>query len=298
MLADDDAFIGAALVDMYGKCSCMGLAMKAFCFLRAKSVVAWSSLVANYVQNNDYFAALQAFREMTLANSEVPNAVTLTTLITACARIPSLLHGKELHSAVIRRRPSEPDVFVSTALVSMYCKCGRWPEHVANDRVNDALSMIRLMGGALRNRVALNSVTMATVSSNVVNLCRSFTEGTPLLCREVWFRSSGPKQNPTSYEPKLRNDAAVTTVEAVWRCEGRLFKGSSRGRYRDMCLSFALFKLIKMRFDGYPQVEDESKSRALVRDGLLSEDNDGKRAFKVIKSELGFLRDLFHTSTL
>nr|CAD1819122.1 unnamed protein product [Ananas comosus var. bracteatus] len=128
---------------------------------------------------------------------------------------------------------------------------------------------------------------------------------------------------PPSYEPKLRNDAAVTTVEDVWRCNGKLFKGSSRGRYRDMCLSFALFKLIKRRFvgptidqllekfklsendvlilyvfnrfDGYPQVEDESKSRALVRDGLLSEDDDGKRAFEVIKSELGFLRDLFHT---
>lgn len=212
MLADDDAFIGAALVDMYGKCSCMGLAMKAFCFLRAKSVVAWSSLVANYVQNNDYFAALQAFREMTLANSEVPNAVTLTTLITACARIPSLLHGKELHSAVIRRRPSEPDVFVSTALVSMYCKCGSlayacrvmesdgrvlgsnltpmWnamiAEHVANDRVNDALSMIRLMGGALRNRVALNSVTMATVLP-ICGKSVSLLHGKELHCYAVKF---------------------------------------------------------------------------------------------------------------
>ncbi|XP_073005796.1 pentatricopeptide repeat-containing protein At2g13600-like [Typha latifolia] len=188
MFADNDTFVGAALVDMYGRCGCMGLARKAFDSLLVKSVVAWSSLIANNVQNKHPLIALGIFKEM-VASGAVPNNVTLTTLITACSCIPRLLYGKELHGAVLRRELLEQDMFLSTALISMYCKCGSlvyayhilkcdgslsgssptpmWnaiiSEHVANDRFDDALGMIRYMGQHISNRVLFNTVTFAIV---------------------------------------------------------------------------------------------------------------------------------------
>nr|CAD1819120.1 unnamed protein product [Ananas comosus var. bracteatus] len=164
------------------------------------------------------------------------------------------------------------------------------------------LSMLKIIGRIFSFRAAEKSYGTANTKLVAVYMKHEHKQGArfdPSNMEGYKYLVIGEEQQAEperpSYEPKLRNDAAVTTVEDVWRCKGRLFKGSSRGRYRDMCLSFALFKPIKMRFDGHPQVEDESKSRALIRDGLLSEHDDGKRAFEVIKSELGFLRDLFHT---
>nr|CAD1819123.1 unnamed protein product [Ananas comosus var. bracteatus] len=163
------------------------------------------------------------------------------------------------------------------------------------------LSMLKIIGRIFSFRAAEKSYGTASTKLVALYMKHEHKQGAlfdPSNMEGYNYLVIGGEQaeaEPPSYKPKLK-DAAVTTVEAVWRCNGKLFEGSSGGgRYRDMCLSFALFKLIKMRFDGYPQVEYERKSRALVHDGLLSDDDGGKRAFQVIKSELGFLRDLFHT---
>ncbi|CAL9169883.1 unnamed protein product, partial [Musa hybrid cultivar] len=94
-------------------------------------------------------------------------------------------------------------------------------------------------------------------------------------------------------------DHRVITVNKIWRCTGSLLNssGDPEGRLKDICLSFALFKLIQRRFSGYQHAESSlQKTRDFVIRGLLSNDDDAhERAFRVIEVELAFLHDYFFT---
>ncbi|KAL5697440.1 hypothetical protein ACHQM5_028579 [Ranunculus cassubicifolius] len=117
-----EAFVGCALIDFYGKCCRHELAKLVFDSMIDNCVVAWSAMIAAYVRNECPLDAIDAFRKMVLSGTE-PNCITLSTLITACANIPSLILGKEVHSYIIRQGDIKPDVFVSTSLIDMYGKC-------------------------------------------------------------------------------------------------------------------------------------------------------------------------------
>ncbi|XP_039167443.1 uncharacterized protein LOC120292941 [Eucalyptus grandis] len=100
------------------------------------------------------------------------------------------------------------------------------------------------------------------------------------------------------YHMKLDQDKLVT-IEKVWECEGRLISsrgGDPHNKLKDVCLSFALFKLLRLRYAGYslPQ-EAYKKTRNLIHHGLLSQEDGYKRAFQVIEVELTFLFDFFYT---
>ncbi|KAL5981067.1 hypothetical protein ACLOJK_028987 [Asimina triloba] len=90
--------------------------------------------------------------------------------------------------------------------------------------------------------------------------------------------------------PARINEEAVT-VERIWQCKGGLLEGGED--LKDKCLSFALFRLLVMRFRGFPlHKEHLSKTWGLMRNGLLSNKD---RAFRVIEDELSFLYDYFYT---
>lgn len=97
-------------------------------------------------------------------------------------------------------------------------------------------------------------------------------------------------------------------VEKVWQCKGKLLQlsgdGGDRGvaRRRDLCLSFALFRMLRLRFAAdhvghinFPLQYD--KCRDFVVKGLLANDEDLGRAFRVIEAELGFLFDFFYAQS-
>ncbi|XP_006645492.1 uncharacterized protein LOC102714141 [Oryza brachyantha] len=92
-------------------------------------------------------------------------------------------------------------------------------------------------------------------------------------------------------------------VEKVFQCEGKLLRlsGGDRGaaRRRDLCLSFALFKMLRLRFavDHVGNIDfhfQSKKCRDFVVKGLLADDQDLDRAFRVVEAELGFLFDFFY----
>ncbi|XP_064938768.1 uncharacterized protein LOC135592941 [Musa acuminata AAA Group] len=93
-------------------------------------------------------------------------------------------------------------------------------------------------------------------------------------------------------------DHRVITVNKIWRCTGSLLNssGDPEGRLKDICLSFALFKLIQRRFSGYQHAESSlQKTRDFVIRGLLSNDDDAhERAFRVIENKLGQFSLLEH----
>ncbi|CAK8569969.1 unnamed protein product [Lathyrus sativus] len=116
-----DSFVSSALVDMYGKCGHLKMAIEVFEQMPKKSVVAWNSMIMGYGFKGDCFSCIQLFKRM--YNEGVkPTLTTLSSIIMACSRSVQLLEGKFVHGYIIRNR-IQPDIFINSSLMDLYFKC-------------------------------------------------------------------------------------------------------------------------------------------------------------------------------
>eukprot|EP01018_Ginkgo_biloba_P001596 Gb_35886 [translate_table: standard] len=128
-------FVGNALVDMYAKCGSMQNACCVFDKMPQRDVVSWTTMIAAYAQNGLGEKALKIFRCMQLASVK-PDSKTFTSVLPACANLAALELGKEIHEEIIRNG-FHSDVFVGSALVDMYAKCGSIENaHTVFDRMH------------------------------------------------------------------------------------------------------------------------------------------------------------------
>ncbi|CAK7324859.1 unnamed protein product [Dovyalis caffra] len=159
----EDLFVGNALVDMYAKCGMVDEASKVFERIREKDVVSWNAMVTGYSQIGRFEDALGLFQKMREENIELnvvswsaviagyaqrglgcatldvfremqgcgskPNEITLVSLLSGCASVGALLHGKETHCYAIKCMLNfegsdlEDDLMVINALIDVYAKC-------------------------------------------------------------------------------------------------------------------------------------------------------------------------------
>lgn len=110
-----------ALVDMYAKCGEMDEAQLVFGKMIDKDVITWTTMVNGYISNGDVNGAIKMCQLMQFEGIR-PNAVTLASLLAACASLPDLKLGKCFHGWAIRHK-IESDVNVETALIDLYAKC-------------------------------------------------------------------------------------------------------------------------------------------------------------------------------
>ncbi|XP_073132364.1 pentatricopeptide repeat-containing protein At5g27110 [Henckelia pumila] len=117
-----DAYVSAALVDMYGKCGCLEKAREVFNEIPNKSLVSWNTMIGGYSQIGDSFSCIKLLVRM---NQEklMPNSTTLSSLVMSCAKSAHLLHGKFIHGYILRKNV-ECDIFIRSSLIDMYFKCG------------------------------------------------------------------------------------------------------------------------------------------------------------------------------
>lgn len=119
---ETDVFIANSLIDMYAKSGHPSKASHVFYLMPEKNVVSWNAMVANFAQNSLELSAIELVRQMQI-DGEIPNVVTFTNVLPACARMGFLHHGKEIHARLIHMG-CYFDLFVSNALTDMYAKCG------------------------------------------------------------------------------------------------------------------------------------------------------------------------------
>lgn len=83
----------------------------------------------------------------------------------------------------------------------------------------------------------------------------------------------------------------------VWQCDGKLLSSDSGAQLKDLCLSYALFKLLRQRYFGMVCAEASlPETHDFVFKGLLSAEDRYEIAFKIVEVELGFLHDYFFTT--
>uniref|UniRef100_A0A2N9H8A1 Pentacotripeptide-repeat region of PRORP domain-containing protein n=1 Tax=Fagus sylvatica TaxID=28930 RepID=A0A2N9H8A1_FAGSY len=111
------------MIDGYARIGNVLVARYFFDQMPLQNVVSWNMMLALYVRSKDYNECLRLFDSMIEGGEAKPNEATLVSVLTACANLGSLDRGKWVHSC-LKNNGIEPDVLLSTALLTMYVKCG------------------------------------------------------------------------------------------------------------------------------------------------------------------------------
>lgn len=118
----DKATVINALIHMYGKCGMMRDAYLLFESVKDKDVIAWNSIISGCSSNGSAYEAITLFHQM---RSEClqPDAVTMVSVLTACASYGALIVCSSLHTYSIKVGVLSC-IYVGTALLNFYAKCG------------------------------------------------------------------------------------------------------------------------------------------------------------------------------
>ncbi|PIA34173.1 hypothetical protein AQUCO_03800032v1 [Aquilegia coerulea] len=120
---DDNVFVVTGLIDMYAKCE--RILEAEYLFMKVsdkKNHVLWSAMVTGYSQNGDGLRAIECFRDMR-GEDVGTNQFTFPSVLTACAAMSAHVFGRQVHCCIIQSGFGV-NVFVNSALVDMYAKCG------------------------------------------------------------------------------------------------------------------------------------------------------------------------------
>jgi pentatricopeptide repeat protein len=249
-----DACVVTALIDMYGKCgladeivrvfseschmdvaSCNALvaglsrnglvseALRLFRQFLARgvqlNVVSWTSIVACCVQNGKDLEAVELFREMQAQGIE-PNSVTIPCVLPAFGNVAALMHGRSAHCFALRKGFLH-DVYVCSALVDMYAKCGR----VRNARTifdgmpsRNAVSWNAMIGGYAMHGEAQNAVQLF----DSMLMCEQKPDTVTFTCvlaacsqaglTEVGRRYFNKMQHEFGISPRMEHYACMVTL--------------------------------------------------------------------------------------
>ncbi|MCL7034322.1 hypothetical protein MKW94_003856 [Papaver nudicaule] len=115
-----------ALIAGFSKVGDPEMALQTFRSMRVHGAepdtVSWTSVISGFVQNFQCVEAFDTFKQM-LGSGARPSSFTISGLLPACAIMADSKYGKEIHGYALVNGVEE-DIFVSSALVDMYSKCG------------------------------------------------------------------------------------------------------------------------------------------------------------------------------
>ncbi|KAJ9183841.1 hypothetical protein P3X46_007647 [Hevea brasiliensis] len=119
---DGNDFVGTALIDMYAKSRCLEDADVAFNRLTNRDLFTWTVIITGFAQSDQAEKAVK-YLGLMLRGGIKPNEFTLASCLSGCSSVAALGNGQQLHSVAIKSGHFG-DVFVASALVDMYGKCG------------------------------------------------------------------------------------------------------------------------------------------------------------------------------
>eukprot|EP01018_Ginkgo_biloba_P008631 Gb_28772 [translate_table: standard] len=117
-----DIFLGNKLVVMYAKCGSLVDARRLLDEMPKRNVASWTPIIAAYSKHGHDEEALALHYQMQQTGIQ-PDQFTFATILPVYANLAVLEHGKKVHQDIIRSG-FESDIFVGSALVDMYIKCG------------------------------------------------------------------------------------------------------------------------------------------------------------------------------
>lgn len=179
-----NGYVRARMIDLFEKNSCFEDALKVFYDVSCENVVCWNAIISGAVRNAENLVALDIFHQMGHGNL-VPNTFTFSSVLTACAALDELDTGKVIQSWVIKLGAG--DIFVSTAIVDLYAKCGEMGEAVKEfsqmparnvvswtaiisgfTKKNDSVNALKFFKDMINMKEEINTYTLTSVISACV----------------------------------------------------------------------------------------------------------------------------------
>ncbi|KAI9124223.1 hypothetical protein K1719_005523 [Acacia pycnantha] len=117
-------FVGSALIDLYSKFSNVKDAALVFDEIPQKNTICVNALLAGYGEAGLWVQELELIRKMPMLKLKCDH-FTLSAALRACAGLSAIEMGRQVHSFLLRAVQNiDSDVFLLSALVEMYGKCG------------------------------------------------------------------------------------------------------------------------------------------------------------------------------
>ncbi|KAB2071358.1 hypothetical protein ES319_A08G216500v1 [Gossypium barbadense] len=117
---------GNALILGFGQNGEVAKARRVFDQMMVKDDATWSAVIKVYERKGFELKALDLFILMQKEGIR-PKFPSLITILSVCASLASLDHGRQVHAQLVRSRFDEA-VYVSSVLLTMYIKCGDLPK--------------------------------------------------------------------------------------------------------------------------------------------------------------------------
>ncbi|XP_077234567.1 tetratricopeptide repeat (TPR)-like superfamily protein [Tasmannia lanceolata] len=189
---DSNVYVVTGLIDMYAKCKRIWEAKYLFDRMPERNNhVLWTAMVTGYSQNGDGLRAIECFRAMRREGVGC-NQFTFPSVLTACGIVSALEFGMQVHGSIIRSGFGV-NVFVESALIDMYAKCGE-------------LSSARgvLEGMEVQDVVSWNSLIVGYVR-------QGFEKSALSLFKKMYVKDM--KIDDYTYPPVLNSLASVMDVK-------------------------------------------------------------------------------------
>ncbi|CAL9766229.1 unnamed protein product [Musa acuminata subsp. burmannicoides] len=119
---EDEPDLIIVLTAMYAKCGQVVVARQLFDRVTSMDVILWNAMISGYAKNGHASEAVELFHEM-ISRVIRPDSITIRSAILACAQIGSLEIARRMEDYT-NSSEFKDDIFVNTALIDMYAKCG------------------------------------------------------------------------------------------------------------------------------------------------------------------------------
>ncbi|KAJ7551279.1 hypothetical protein O6H91_06G008200 [Diphasiastrum complanatum] len=119
---ESDIVVACGLLNMYRRCGSLEDVWGIFTKMHERDVIVWNVMIAACIEHEHSKQAVQLFGQMQLEGT-IPNQITFIGILGTFSAPDDVAEGALLH-AHIAKAGYEEDVFVGTALVNMYGKCG------------------------------------------------------------------------------------------------------------------------------------------------------------------------------
>ncbi|KAL4286769.1 hypothetical protein HN51_054526 [Arachis hypogaea] len=117
-----NAYVLCSMINMFAKCGSLGDARKVFDEMLEKDLASWTAMICGAVWNGELVEAVLLFRRMR-SDSLKPDSVIVASLLPVCSKLEDAELGMALQGCAVRSG-FDSDLYVSNALIDMYCKCG------------------------------------------------------------------------------------------------------------------------------------------------------------------------------
>ncbi|XP_024968033.1 putative pentatricopeptide repeat-containing protein At3g08820 [Cynara cardunculus var. scolymus] len=119
---DWDVFVKTGLVCFYAKCGRLDDACKVFDDIPEKNAVSSTAIISGYIEAGKFIEAIDIFKRLLVMNLR-PDSFTLVRILSACSQLGDLRTAEWLDGCITNLGIGR-NIFLGTALVDTYAKCG------------------------------------------------------------------------------------------------------------------------------------------------------------------------------